>query len=146
MRKTRHRSNCTRCTFDSAVLPGPLIYRTMSLRSLARLFNRIQPAARSTQAVGSHQAASLSPQFDSTEPLNWRWSLNNWLQSWQESSWLAVPKKKISPHRRGMRNAGKYQRYIPVVARCKQCSKAFPIHQLARCKAENCPGRFTQAA
>ena len=67
----------------------------MSLRGLARLFDRIQPAARSTQAVGSHQAALLSPQFDSTEPLNWRWSLNNWLQSWQESSWLAVPKKKV---------------------------------------------------
>ncbi|KAL0045433.1 hypothetical protein WJX82_006494 [Trebouxia sp. C0006] len=120
----------------------------MALRNLTcTLIGLLQPVATgSRQVLSGHQLASTTsgiPQI--TETLQPRWSLDSWLKSWQNSSWLAVPKKKVSPHRRGMRNAGKHQKLVPVVARCKECNKAFPVHQLARCKAENCPGRFTQA-
>ncbi|KAL0039570.1 hypothetical protein WJX77_002167 [Trebouxia sp. C0004] len=121
----------------------------MALRNLTcTLLDLLRPiAAGSRQLPSGHQLASATsglPQI--TKRLQFRWSLDSWLECWQDSSWLAVPKKKVSPHRRGMRNAGKHQKLVPVVARCKECNKAFPVHQLARCKAENCPGRFTQAS
>ncbi|KAL3143505.1 hypothetical protein ABBQ38_002310 [Trebouxia sp. C0009 RCD-2024] len=117
----------------------------MTSRCLARLFEQARLAAV-LQYSHISPAASLPGRIDIAEQLKWRWSPDAWWRRWQESLWLAVPKKKVSPHRRGMRNAGKHRKMVPVMSRCKECSKVFPIHQLARCNVENCPGRFSQAA
>lgn len=121
-------------------------HHSMAFKNLTcTLVDLLQPvAADSRQLLSGHQLASTAsglPQI--TERLQSRWSLDSWLKSWQDSSWLAVPKKKVSsfhslrnflealedfsghpilqvsPHRRGMRNAGKHQKLVPVVARCK---------------------------
>ncbi|CAK9316728.1 unnamed protein product [Citrullus colocynthis] len=36
---------------------------------------------------------------------------------------MAVPKKKVSPHKRGIRNGPKALKPIPVIVRCKSCGK-----------------------
>ncbi|XP_048318738.1 uncharacterized protein LOC107428956 isoform X2 [Ziziphus jujuba] len=37
---------------------------------------------------------------------------------------MAVPKKKVSPHKRGIRNGPKALKPIPVIIRCKVCGRA----------------------
>lgn len=127
----------------------------MSFRNPARLFDCASLAAGLRQYTQSIQAAALPVQIDIAEQLKWRWSLDAWLQGWQESTWLAVPKKKVcwhckhtccrawtdtttiykivalqvSPHRRGMRNAGKHQKMVPVMSRCKCVSLLLLLHQ-----------------
>lgn len=41
---------------------------------------------------------------------------------------------QVSPHRRGMRNAGKHQKMVPVMSRCKCVNLLDVLHQSARCK------------
>ncbi|OIT05607.1 PREDICTED: uncharacterized protein LOC109244389 [Nicotiana attenuata] len=36
---------------------------------------------------------------------------------------MAVPKKKVSPHKRGIRNGPKALKPIPVIIRCKACDR-----------------------
>ncbi|XP_076942507.1 uncharacterized protein LOC143612399 [Bidens hawaiensis] len=36
---------------------------------------------------------------------------------------MAVPKKKTSPHKRGIRNGPKALKPIPVIIRCKVCGR-----------------------
>ncbi|XP_022151273.1 uncharacterized protein LOC111019232 [Momordica charantia] len=36
---------------------------------------------------------------------------------------MAVPKRKVSPHKRGIRNGPKALKPIPVIIRCKSCGK-----------------------
>ncbi|XP_049403858.1 uncharacterized protein LOC125867407 [Solanum stenotomum] len=36
---------------------------------------------------------------------------------------MAVPKKKVSPHKRGIRNGPKALKPVPVITRCKVCSR-----------------------
>ncbi|XP_012067689.1 uncharacterized protein LOC105630475 [Jatropha curcas] len=36
---------------------------------------------------------------------------------------MAVPKKKVSPHKRGIRNGPKALKPIPVIIRCRSCGK-----------------------
>jgi len=69
--------------------------RIMALRNLARLFDRMQPAAAPRQILSHHQMAAVAAPVETADALNWRWSLDSLLQSWQESTWLAVPKKKV---------------------------------------------------
>ena len=168
----------------------------MALRSLTyTLVDLLQPtAAGSRQLLSGHQLASTTsglPQI--TERLQSRWSLDSWLKSWQDSSWLAVPKKKVSlltalklsktfgvesPSPADISSQTRHEKCwqaseigsccgslqvsgacllsfwfaasIKILSQnhqqCRECNKAFPVHQLARCKAENCPGRFTQAS
>lgn len=130
----------------------------MTFKNLARLFDRAPLAASLRQYCQSSQAvAALPVQHDVAEQLKWRWSLDTWLQGWQESSWLAMPKKKVchhyrytrcrawkdkkfmvmqvSPHRRGMRNAGKHQKMVPVMSRCKCVCLLDLLHQDASCNS-----------
>ncbi|CAN4122131.1 unnamed protein product [Withania somnifera] len=36
---------------------------------------------------------------------------------------MAVPKKKVSPHKRGIRNGPKALKPVPVIIRCKVCGR-----------------------
>ncbi|XP_042377785.1 uncharacterized protein LOC122036451 isoform X1 [Zingiber officinale] len=36
---------------------------------------------------------------------------------------MAVPKKKVSPHKRGLRNGPKALKPVPVIVRCKSCGR-----------------------
>ncbi|PKA53898.1 hypothetical protein AXF42_Ash011378 [Apostasia shenzhenica] len=36
---------------------------------------------------------------------------------------MAVPKKKVSPHKKGLRNGPKALKPIPVIVRCKSCGR-----------------------
>ncbi|XP_057948048.1 uncharacterized protein LOC131143762 [Malania oleifera] len=36
---------------------------------------------------------------------------------------MAVPKKKVSPHKRGIRNGPKALKPVPVIIRCKSCGR-----------------------
>ncbi|KAJ8627757.1 hypothetical protein MRB53_021064 [Persea americana] len=36
---------------------------------------------------------------------------------------MAVPKKKVSPHKRGIRNGPKALKPVPVIVRCKSCGR-----------------------
>ncbi|XP_051145601.1 uncharacterized protein LOC127261335 [Andrographis paniculata] len=36
---------------------------------------------------------------------------------------MAVPKKKVSPHKRGIRNGPKALKPVPVIVRCKVCGR-----------------------
>lgn len=61
--------------------------------------------------------------------------------------WLAVPKKKVSRHRRGMRNAGKGLRRVPVVAQCSVCKKVMQQHVVPKkCAREDCPCKLVAAS
>ena len=78
---------------------GTLDHHSMALRNLTcTLVDLLQPiAAGSRQLLPGHQLASTTSGLTHiTERLQSRWSLDSWLKSWQESSWLAVPKKKVS--------------------------------------------------
>ena len=114
---------------------------TMSLRSLARLVRGV-PLASSEQPLLDTCNATTPLRVPLTDLLLPSNSLLSWLQSCQQSLWLAAPKRKVglpvrctdlgvlglprfvllmqvSPHRRGMRNAGKHQKIVPVVSRCR---------------------------
>ena len=67
----------------------------MTFRNLARLFDRAPAAAGLRQYCQNNLAAALPVQVDIAVQSKWRWSLDTWLQRWQESAWLAVPKKKV---------------------------------------------------
>lgn len=41
---------------------------------------------------------------------------------------LAVPKRKVTPSRKGIRSTGKHLRFAPVVAKCASCGKVKRIH------------------
>ena len=69
----------------------------MTFRNLARLFDRVPLATGLRQYTQNMQAAALPVQIDVAEQLKWRWPLDAWLKGWQESTWLAVPKKKVCP-------------------------------------------------
>ncbi|KDD76346.1 hypothetical protein H632_c259p1 [Helicosporidium sp. ATCC 50920] len=45
---------------------------------------------------------------------------------------MAVPKRKVTPHRKGKRAATKYIRYVPVVSQCSKCERIFQQHSLPR--------------
>ncbi|XP_054825110.1 uncharacterized protein LOC129322764 isoform X2 [Prosopis cineraria] len=40
---------------------------------------------------------------------------------------MAVPKKKVSPHKRGIRNGPKALKPIPVIVRCRFCALDPPV-------------------
>ncbi|KAL4448959.1 hypothetical protein ABPG77_007676 [Micractinium sp. CCAP 211/92] len=57
-----------------------------------------------------------------------------------DSQLLAAPKKKVSPHRRGNRNATKYIRFVPVVAQCSKCQRVFQQQSVpSKCDEDDCP-------
>jgi ribosomal protein L32 len=58
--------------------------------------------------------------------------------------WMAAPKKKVSPSRKGMRSATKFVRRVPIVSQCSKCERIFPPHAMpSKCEEEDCPA-FTQ--
>ncbi|KAK8952797.1 hypothetical protein KSP40_PGU003744 [Platanthera guangdongensis] len=52
---------------------------------------------------------------------------------------MAVPKKKISPHRRGIRNGPKALKPIPVIVRCLSCGRVKLPHFYC-CSGNRGPG------
>eukprot|EP00890_Picochlorum_soloecismus_P005402 jgi/Picsp_1/5863/NSC_03222-R1_protein len=57
-----------------------------------------------------------------------------------ESLLMAVPKRKVTPHRKGNRSATKFIRFIPIVSQCSKCQKVFPQHAMpSKCEDEECP-------
>jgi len=57
-----------------------------------------------------------------------------------ESLLMAVPKRKVTPHRKGNRSATKFIRFIPIVSQCSKCQKVFPQHAMpSKCDDEECP-------
>lgn len=56
------------------------------------------------------------------------------------SRWLAVPKRKHTPMRRGNRRAHKYITFVPTVSQCSKCSKVFMPHEMpSHCHKTDCP-------
>jgi ribosomal protein L32 len=54
--------------------------------------------------------------------------------------WLAVPKRKHTPMRRGNRRAHKYITFVPTVSQCSKCSKVFMPHEMpSHCHKTDCP-------
>ncbi|KAG5608127.1 hypothetical protein H5410_019408 [Solanum commersonii] len=43
--------------------------------------------------------------------------------NWGSMELMAVPKKKVSPHKRGIRNGPKALKPVPVIIRCKACGR-----------------------
>lgn len=63
-----------------------------------------------------------------------------------EALWLAVPKRKVTPSRKGNRSATKGVRLVGVVSRCSQCDRLFPPHAMpSRCEEPGC-GAFNLRA
>ncbi|KAK9844487.1 hypothetical protein WJX74_003098 [Apatococcus lobatus] len=68
---------------------------------------------------------------------------------WQhgtESLWLAVPKRKVSPHRRGLRNLHNKWERVQTLSQCGVCGRVLQIHAVPKpnkqCKQdfpEYCP-------
>lgn len=53
---------------------------------------------------------------------------------------MAVPKRKVTPHRKGNRSATKFIRFVPIVSQCSKCQKVFPQHAMpSKCDEEECP-------
>lgn len=85
----------------------------------------VSPAIRSIEGI------------QSTGSVTRIWSV---LATLSDSVWFAVPKRKVSPHRRGNRNANKHIRFVPVVSQCSKCEKIFEQHSMpSRCKHDDCP-------
>ena len=54
--------------------------------------------------------------------------------------WMAVPKRKVTPSRKGNRSATKFTRRVPVVSQCSRCSRVFPPHAMpSSCPEDECP-------
>ncbi|KAI8103591.1 hypothetical protein M9435_004926 [Picochlorum sp. BPE23] len=54
--------------------------------------------------------------------------------------WMAVPKRKVTPSRKGNRSATKFTRRVPVVSQCSKCSRVFPPHVMpSSCSEDECP-------
>ncbi|KAL2520140.1 Ribosomal L32p protein family [Forsythia ovata] len=47
----------------------------------------------------------------------------NWLFFGGSMKLMAVPKRKVSPHKRGIRNGPKALKPVPVIIRCKVCGR-----------------------
>ncbi|KAK9865806.1 hypothetical protein WJX84_011611 [Apatococcus fuscideae] len=80
-----------------------------------------------------------------------------WIQSLQESCnalwqhsadslWLAVPKRKVSPHRRGLRNLHNKWERVSTMSQCGVCGRVLQLHAVPKpsntCKEhhpETCP-------
>jgi len=70
-------------------------------------------------------------------------SLSRWLWPGEpngDSMLMAVPKRKVTPHRKGNRSATKFIRFVPIVSQCSKCQKVFPQHAMpSKCDDEECP-------
>ena len=142
---SRENTLLTQCQCTNAEIQDPSSESstgTMALRSLARLYRSAQLGSSegSLLSICTPTLALRAPGTDLAVPSK---PLLSWLQSCRDSLWLAAPKRKVglsiqrrsdnggahlaqsavllqvSPHRRGMRNAGKHQKMVPVVSRCK---------------------------
>mmetsp|Transcript_35547 Transcript_35547/g.90877 ORF Transcript_35547/g.90877 Transcript_35547/m.90877 type:complete len:150 (+) Transcript_35547:214-663(+) len=53
---------------------------------------------------------------------------------------MAVPKRKVTPSRKGMRSTHKHWKPIPVVAQCSHCGKVMKQHEVPhKCEEAECP-------
>lgn len=70
-------------------------------------------------------------------------SLRRWLWPGEpngDTLLMAVPKRKVTPHRKGNRSATKFIRFVPIVSQCSKCQKVFPQHAMpSKCDEEECP-------
>ncbi|KAL3501448.1 hypothetical protein ACH5RR_035897 [Cinchona calisaya] len=53
---------------------------------------------------------------------------------------MAVPKKKVSPHKRGIRNGPKALKPVPVIIRCKVCGRVKLPHFFCCSGVKQSPG------
>ena len=84
---------------------------------------------------------SVSPWWESTSNLSQR-AMSLITESILGSSilWMAAPKRKTTPSRKGMRSSSKYVKFVPVVSQCSKCSRVFPPHAMpSKCEEEECP-------
>ncbi|KAI3430432.1 hypothetical protein D9Q98_005027 [Chlorella vulgaris] len=118
------------------LLAQPCSLQISNLSSLASLGSWWQgsatPTATSAAGVSLQRLAALWPAL-LPSPLS-------------DSQWLAVPKHKVSRHRKGKRSANKYIRFVPVVAQCSKCERIFQQNSLpSKCDEDECPA-FTLRA
>eukprot|EP00884_Botryococcus_braunii_P009130 jgi/Botrbrau1/18218/Bobra.53_1s0075.1 len=61
-----------------------------------------------------------------------------------QTRWMGAPKRKVSPHRRGMRNANNRIHAARNLAQCRKCGMLMMPHQIPHyfCKDEECPSKY----
>ncbi|KAL6769730.1 hypothetical protein ACKKBG_A32135 [Auxenochlorella protothecoides x Auxenochlorella symbiontica] len=105
-------------------------------RHAARYIN--QPGVTVRQCPPSRDLAPLAAAAPSLG--SFLESMRALVPSLADMGLLAVPKRKVSPHRRGNRNSTKFIRFVPVAAQCSRCKRVFQQHQHPRkCEEEACP-------
>mmetsp|Transcript_37082 Transcript_37082/g.66361 ORF Transcript_37082/g.66361 Transcript_37082/m.66361 type:complete len:136 (-) Transcript_37082:106-513(-) len=53
---------------------------------------------------------------------------------------MAVPKRKVTPARKGMRSTHKHWKAIPMVAQCSMCGRVMKQHEIPhKCGEAQCP-------
>ncbi|XP_031486047.1 uncharacterized protein LOC116254658 [Nymphaea colorata] len=81
-----------------------------------------------------------------------RRSIEDWFpySSSSPSGWsmqlMAVPKKKVSPYKRGLRNGPKALKPVPVIVRCKSCGRVKLPHFFCCSGDRGTSGRTDESA
>nr|XP_016453898.1 PREDICTED: uncharacterized protein LOC107778198 [Nicotiana tabacum] len=94
--------------------------------SLRRFSHAIAQPAPLDRAVNYPTASSPSlvlPEYDNNNNKNIGFMLPNSPLFGGSMDLMAVPKKKVSPHKRGIRNGPKALKPVPVIMRCKVCGR-----------------------
>ncbi|KAL4517635.1 hypothetical protein Ndes2526B_g02050 [Nannochloris sp. 'desiccata'] len=105
--------------------------------------SRIIPASQQLSSLRSFGLEGLG----SASSSQWIWSdalgvqrILSLIPSLADVQLWAVPKRKVTPHRKGKRSANKHLRFIPMVSRCSKCDKVFPQHAMpSKCEEDDCP-------
>ncbi|KAL4422708.1 hypothetical protein ABPG75_008905 [Micractinium tetrahymenae] len=99
-----------------------------------------QSSGFASLTLGSWWRGATSGAAAPAAALGWQRLAGLLPSSLADSQLLAAPKKKVSPHRRGNRNATKYIRFVPVVAQCSKCQRVFQQQSVpSKCDEDECP-------
>lgn len=104
-------------------------------------------AAHSRECLGQDVLASSSGHVTEHSCINPPQSMSSSWRAYVVDNvmlWMAAPKKKVSPSRKGMRSATKFVRRVPIVSQCSKCERIFPPHAMpSKCEEDECPA-FSQ--